>query len=388
MALTIKNFFSWCKRHLLLVTLAVVAAIVVFGFVNIQILHMTSEPEFCAMCHPQKGRGPLAEVDSWEHSAHGEAGVSCLDCHGRPGVVGYVKAKLGGLKDTYMQLTISAEEKLQILSNPDKDLVPVAHCLFCHSDKGNQDYRQEHKYSMKLVEMRMLDDVVNPDFRLRKGLPDIMQDDFVGGTHFNHAFHMESFDFICRDCHFGITHDPMSKTERMNVCVACHTENKESSAPQLDNCVICHQAQVDMNKGVGAIGVTGEPGLMTAAGITCQECHTAVAQGLYRPSASTCTNCHDDSYVDVFKDWSQETKETQEQLQEMRITVEDALKEADKVKRDTAAPWALYQKGLSNLKLVRNDGTHGVHNRDYAEAILKSVEADFKKVLQSLERTW
>jgi len=134
----IKDFFSWCKRHIVLVTILCVVLITAFGFVNIQILHMTSEPEFCQMCHPSQGFGPLAEVDSWEHSAHGDAGVSCLDCHGRPGVAGYIKAKLGGLKDTYMQLTISKEEKLHILSNPSEELVPDYHCLFCHSDEGNQ----------------------------------------------------------------------------------------------------------------------------------------------------------------------------------------------------------------------------------------------------------
>ena len=95
---------------------------------------------------------------------------------------GYVKAKLGGLKDTYMQLTISSEEKLHILSNPDKELVPPEHCLFCHSDEGNATYREENKGLMKIVQMRMLDDVVNPEFRLRKGLPDVMADNFVGGT--------------------------------------------------------------------------------------------------------------------------------------------------------------------------------------------------------------
>ena len=114
----LKNVFDWCKRHIVIFTIISVVFVVVFGFINIQILHMTSEPEFCHLCHPAQGFGPLAEVDSWEHSAHGDAGVSCLDCHGRPGVVGYVKAKLGGLKDTYMQLTISKEEKLKNLSNP------------------------------------------------------------------------------------------------------------------------------------------------------------------------------------------------------------------------------------------------------------------------------
>jgi len=386
--MSIVNLFNWCKRHLLLVTLLAIAFVVVFGFINIQILHMTSEPEFCAMCHPKHGFGPLAEVDSWEHSGHGKAGVSCLDCHGRPGVVGYVKAKIGGLKDTYMQLTISSEEKLEILTNPKKDLVPAKHCLFCHSDEGNRSYREELKGKLKLVEMRMLDDVKNPEFRQHKGLPDVMTDTFVGGTHFDHSFHIASSDMVCADCHFGVVHRAQSKTDRMNLCLVCHSENQGSSAPQLADCKTCHEAQLAMNEGKGAKEVTGEPGYMYAADVDCVHCHTAVQKGTFRPTASTCVGCHDESYVDVFSDWSKSTKEELEKLREMRIHVEHALKQADERMRDTKANWETYEKGLYNLKFVEHDGTHGVHNRDYAEAILKSVEADFKKVLDNLNKTW
>jgi len=385
---SIKSLFDWCKRHIILVTVLVVLCVVVFGFVNIQILHMTSEPEFCHMCHPAKGVGPLAEVDSWEHSAHGDAGVSCLDCHGRPGVVGYIKAKMGGLKDTYMQLTISKEEKLEILKNPKEDLVPNYHCLFCHSDQGNKDYRDQHKYTMKIVKMRMLDDVVNPEFRTRKGLPDIMTDTFVGGTHFDHSFHIESFGFNCRDCHFGLVHNPTTKTDRMNLCITCHAENVGSEAPQLSECQKCHQAQYAMNEGKGAKGVEGEPSLMYGAGIGCQDCHTGVSKGIYRPSSSTCNDCHDPSYKEVFTDWAETTEKEVDALKEMRINVEDALKEADRKKRDTKEVWALYQKALYNLKLVRHDGTHGVHNRDYVEAILTSVRNDFRTIQDDLDKNW
>lgn len=382
-----KQFFAWCKRHYLLVTFLVVLCIAVFGFVNIQILHMTSEPEFCHLCHPAQGFGPLAEVDSWEHSAHGEAGVSCLDCHGRPGVVGYIKAKLGGLKDTYMQLTISKEEKLEILKNPPEDLVPAEHCLFCHSDEGNASYRKKVKL-MKIVRMRMLDDVKNPEFRQKKGLPDIMTDTFVGGTHFDHAMHLESFEFTCRDCHFGVVHNPKSKTDRMNMCVTCHKENEGSDAPQITDCQTCHQAQYDMNKGVGAKGIEGEPGIMWAAGTGCTDCHTGVESGIYRPSAETCTNCHDDGYVEIFDEWASETKAEIADLRELRISVEEALNDADRKKRDTKAYWEQYEKALYNFRLVRNDGTNGVHNREYAAAILKSVRNDFQQILNGLEQAW
>jgi nitrate/TMAO reductase-like tetraheme cytochrome c subunit len=364
--------------------------VVVFGFINIQILHMTSEPEFCHLCHPAQGFGPLAEVDSWEHSAHGDAGVSCLDCHGRPGLVGYVKAKLGGLKDTYMQLTISKEEKLEILSNPHADLVPSWHCLYCHTDEGNKTVRNTTKGPMKLVNMRMLDDVVNPSFRERKGLADIMNDDFVGGTHFNHSMHVENFDLTCRDCHFGVVHNPATATDRMNFCLACHAD-AGNDAPQISDCNVCHEAQLAMNEGTGVDGVEDVSGMMygDAADMTCTDCHTGVTKGVYRPSAASCTNCHkDEAYRDIFNDWEASTKASIEELKTLRVEVEAALLDADAAKRNTAEAWETYAKGLRNLKFVRNDGTNGVHNIDYTIAILKSVKEDFTKTKIQLDSVW
>ena len=385
-----RNLFDWCRRHLLLVTLAAILLIVIFTFVNIQVLHMTSEPEFCAMCHPAKGTGPLAEVDSWEHSAHADAGVSCLDCHGRPGVVGYMKAKLGGLKANYMQFTNSKEEKLEILSNPHADLVPSWHCLYCHSDEGNKKVRETTKGPMKLVNMRMLDDVVNPQFRLNKGLEDIMVGTSVGGTHFDHKMHIDNFELACRDCHFGVVHKPATKTDRMNFCLTCHAENKGSSAPQMADCAVCHVAQVDMNEGKGAREVQGSAGLMYAAGIKCTDCHTGVTKGVYRPSGTTCSDCHqgDSGYVEIFNDWSKETKAELAELSRQRVEVEHALKEADALHRDSKANWEPYQKALHNMKFVESDGTFGVHNNDYANAIIKSVKADFAQIMKNLEQKW
>ncbi len=385
----LKNVFDWCKQHIVIFTIISVVFVVFFGFINIQILHMTSEPEFCHLCHPAQGFGPLAEVDSWEHSAHGDAGVSCLDCHGRPGLFGYAKAKIGGLRDTYMQLTISKEEKLEILSNPHEDLVPSWHCLYCHSDEGNKTVRETTKGPMKVVNMRMLDDVVNPAFRERKGLADIMTDDFVGGTHFDHSMHIEEFDLTCRDCHFGIVHNPATATDRMNFCLACHADAGDD-APQIDDCTVCHEAQETMNVGTG-FGDMNIPSMMygEAADMTCVDCHTGVTKGTYRPSSSTCTNCHEDeAYNEIFKEWAAETKARIDMLKEMRVELEAELADADAAKRDTTEVWGTYSQALRNLKFVRNDGTNGVHNNEYAMAILETVEADFKKAFIQLDSVW
>ena len=385
----LKNVFDWCKQHIVIFTIISVVFVVFFGFINIQILHMTSEPEFCHLCHPAQGFGPLAEVDSWEHSAHGDAGVSCLDCHGRPGAIGYMRAKIGGLYDTYMQLTISKEEKLEILSNPHENLVPSWHCLYCHSDEGNKTIRETTKGPMKLVNMRMLDDVVNPGFRERKGLADIMTDDFVGGTHFDHTLHIEEFDLTCRDCHFGIVHNPATATDRMNFCLTCHADAGDD-APQVSDCAVCHEAQEAMNVGSG-IGDLDFPNMMygDAADMTCVDCHTGVTKGTYRASSSTCTDCHEDeAYNEIFEEWAAETNARIDKLKEMRVELEAELADADAAKRDTTEVWKTYSQALRNLKFVRNDGTNGVHNNEYAIAILETVEADFKKAFTQLDSVW
>jgi len=68
--------------------------------------------------------------------------------------------------------------------------------------------------------------------------------------------------------------------------------------------------------------------------------------------------------------------------------VEAVLADADAAKRDTAAVWVIYERALRNLKFVRNDGTNGIHNNEYAIAILDTVEADLKKALVQLDSVW
>jgi nitrate/TMAO reductase-like tetraheme cytochrome c subunit len=217
-----------------------------------------------------------------------------------------------------------------------------------------------------------------------------MEETFVGGTHFDHTLHIEEFELSCRDCHFGIVHNPATSTDRMNFCLTCHAEMSED-APQVNDCGICHEAQLAMNQGAGVEGIEDTPSMMygEAADMTCTDCHTGVTKGIYRSSASTCSSCHDDeAYSEVFAEWATETDERIEKLKSLRIMVEATLLEADSAKRDTAAIWEVYQKGVRNLKFVRNDGTSSVHNNEYAAAILDQVEADFKQALKQLDSVW
>jgi len=225
---------------------------------------------------------------------------------------------------------------------------------------------------MKLASMRMLDDVVNPAFRERKGLADIMTDDFVGGTHFDHSLHIEEFDLTCRDC------------------LPCHAD-AGGGAPQMADCNVCHESQVAMNEGKGIAGIEEIPSLMygEAADMTCTDCHTGITKGVYRPSSTSCTDCHEgQEYKDIFDEWANTTKARIERLKTERIKVEAALLDADAAKRNTTEAWNIYTQAIRNLKFVRSDGSNGVHNNDYAIAILDSVEADFKKTMAQLDSVW
>lgn len=54
---------------------------------------LTNHPEFCASCHTIR-----PSVDSWKRSSHKD--VTCVDCHVRPGFVGFIEDKvLAGLGD-------------------------------------------------------------------------------------------------------------------------------------------------------------------------------------------------------------------------------------------------------------------------------------------------
>jgi hypothetical protein len=123
--------------------------------------------------------------------------------------------------------------------------------------------------------------------------------------------------------------------------------------------------------------------------MTCTDCHTGVTKGVYRPSSATCTECHEDEdYAGVFDEWAATTNARIEELKKMRIKVEAELIDADAANRNTAEVWVVYERALRNLRFVRNDGTNGVHNSEYADAILSNVETDFKEALVQLDSVW
>ncbi len=258
--------------------LIIFVLIVGWVFVSIESLHLTSEPEFCQNCHPDNKPGPYGEVYTWKQNIHAKAEVKCLDCHGMPGFTGYMKAKIGGLRDLTNFVLKPREHMTRILNMASTDphyaahLVPNDICLFCHTDSYNQKIRSEKLMSVG-VKFRKMDGVKNPEFRRSYGLPDILTEKLRGDIDPNHKKHLDK-DVNCVDCHLGVAHGGEFRNKvDLKRCAECHEKRaSEISMPDIKigsgdtaanfshknhtamfKCDECHMKLFQMKKGTAKI---------------------------------------------------------------------------------------------------------------------------------------
>ncbi len=304
---------DFVKKHTKLTILIIFALFAIYTFVSIEALHYTSAPSFCKNCHPEEKAGLLGEVYTWQITPHAKAGVECLDCHGKIGFIGYMKAKMGGLRDVYGEFFKSPEYKLEILRRSSESpkyaakLVPNETCLFCHTDSYNQKIRKET--IMKVVfTMRMVDGVKNPDFRTSKGLPDILTDNVSekAGIDPKHKTHHDK-GFNCVDCHLGVAHggQPVNKPKKQT-CFECHDKSRTAKTPDNYDCTFCHRSEESMipksaityGKGKTAVNFAHDTHAMISS---CKDCHIKLfpmQKGLTKmtfedhSTGNACFSCH------------------------------------------------------------------------------------------------
>ena len=240
-----ENARNFVAKNTKLTILIILALIAFFIFISVEALHFSSDPSFCKNCHPSDKPGPLGEVATWEKSIHAKAGVKCLDCHGVPGIVGYMRAKMGGLYDVYGEFIKGPEHKMHVLMST-KDpkyaaqLVKNDICLFCHSDAMNKKIRSERIMSIG-ISFRLVDSVKNPEFRTKRGLPDIVEEGVRPTTKVDphHKKHLEK-GINCVDCHARISHSGITGYRTsMPICFDCHAQKRAEklSPPADENCM-------------------------------------------------------------------------------------------------------------------------------------------------------
>jgi len=359
---------DFSKKDPLIFTLILAVVLVVGGFGSIQMMHATSTAEFCKTCHPKEAVEVRGEYYSFKRGIHSEAGVSCLDCHGAPGIDGYLNAHVvAGMRSLYHEIFTSEEQVIKDLTKFATDPKAAEHaaslesCVFCHSDDFNKKMRRD-KVIKVLGEFRFIDDVKNPEFREKFGRPDIMTEGPIG-VNPDHLKHYKA-GVTCFDCHLGIGHAGVKNHKpKMETCFKCHDENRNvAKVPANDNCAQCHTMQKGNQQGTYAKTVKGDKWYM--ADLNCTDCH---ADAFTLPTPETCAGCHDASYADIMKDIQSTYKQKLAQAQAVRD------KYAAQTKGMPAAKLAIYNEMKNILRVLENDGSKGVHNPEYFDQMFDKV---------------
>jgi len=207
------------KRSRAIVVAAVFAGAVALGGAAVP---LTNHPPFCATCHTIR-----PSYESWTASSH--KAVTCVDCHVRPGVEGFIEDKAyAGLKDVAIYLfgTPTAPHNLQAAVSSDV-------CLGCH------------RAVLRVSEIAVRD------------LPPPVRD---VGLIMSHRKHLEAFAKRgqgegCTTCHARVVHDKPIKgypivIPRGHVALdgkpyVDHPEGSRLRKAALADCVRCHDGKAE-----------------------------------------------------------------------------------------------------------------------------------------------
>lgn len=362
----LKNF---SKKDPLIFTLIIAVIIVAGGYGSLEAIHATSKAEFCKTCHPKESAEVRGEYYTYKMGIHSEAGVSCLDCHGAPGMQGYVDAHfVAGMRSLYHEIFTPEDKVIEDLTKMSTDVDVASHiasqdsCIFCHTDAGNKDMRRKRIIKV-LGEFRMIDDVKNPAYRTEFGRPDILTERTSAGVDPNHAKHYAA-GVRCLDCHLGIGHSGVKNIKpKMETCFKCHDSKRQPTMPANNDCAKCHTIQKGVQQGNYAKTVKGDKWYM--AQLNCTDCH---ADTKTLPNAQTCTACHDATYGSMLKDIQSAFTANLAKAKAVR----------DKLKAQRASMpegrLAIYNELNNIVRIAENDGSKGFHNPDYFDMMFAKVD--------------
>ncbi len=180
-------------------------------------------------------------------------------------------------------------------------------------------------------------------------------------------------------------------------CIRCHAEIKhqlgKTISPLETQCAVCHVGkhggEREMYLGRGGKGVANSPSAMFAHQVDCAGCHitptippedVAFKGQTFKTTVKSCSACHDESYEGLLDSWKEELASSLNEL-EPKLTRTGNLLVASGGKNSQAL--ALYQDAQYNYYFVRD--AKGVHNFDYAAALLKKADENLDRALALLK---
>jgi hypothetical protein len=178
------------------------------------------------------------------------------------------------------------------------------------------------------------------------------------GLSFAHRQHAVRQKLECATCHSNARrHGELTATKAS--CAPCHHRSSQKT------CGDCHGLQKTIFEG-GPIGDAKVPkDMMAEAGASCADCHLDKAKQVLRPDGGACVACHDEKYRTTFTEWR-----------------DGVVSRATEIR---AALHGLYKRTLTDpekaqvrrieeaLRMIDLDGSSGVHNYPYFDAVLTEL---------------
>jgi nitrate/TMAO reductase-like tetraheme cytochrome c subunit len=248
----------------------------------------TSSPPFCNLCHTMS-----PYYASWEVSPHGQAGVSCVDCHYEPGARSYVRNKIVGLSELVKTAT-NTEGYLPM------GVVSDLSCLRggCHVTAAIESEPILYKDRVSFTHKPHLEQTlrgVDTGCTLCHTMTQFEQHLSIDGEacflcHFKGRQDRPTAAGGCLDCHEtirdkltvgGFSHEGLITNPDSSSCMSCHQVVTFGDGEIKEECSFCHlQEFEELLKGeptdIHKLHVSGE-------GIRCSWCHEDVLHGAEAP---------------------------------------------------------------------------------------------------------
>jgi nitrate/TMAO reductase-like tetraheme cytochrome c subunit len=400
--------------------------IVTGGGVVVYVGHkLTEKPGFCAaMCHVMK-----ESVDSWRESSH--EGIICAECHNKPGPRGlWEGAVIAPVKESWLMITANYGHKPIAVDIADESCMRehchkmrllhgkasfkrvvfdhAAHleriidgkklkCVSCHSQMvmGTHMAVTEQVCFICHFKESLKETVPHGCPLCHEGPIDLVT---YKGMSFDHK-DAERLGQSCEECHSDISHgkgesnpekckacheeehpeekvrDAASMHESHVVvhnakCFDCHDEINHSIPSDFEvPCGKCHVSENAMYRGLDRGGDAIMPNKKAdPLGMDCIVCHTEDSE--YRVTEETCRMCHEGKKRRTIEDIE---IEFDKELVGARDAVSQLRSSLSKESKPSPKSALVADAAVSDLKLLEDDGSSGVHNIEYSKLIASNV---------------
>lgn len=200
---------------------------------------------------------------------------------------------------------------------------------------------------------------------------------------FMHLTHVTENKVECFECHQNIEHGikEMAATIEMD-CSRCHQNQ--------------HTVSQEMYMGMGIHGVKSQPSAMFKTNVDCNACHrydkiskagdTVRSIKVAKPEA--CDQCHDEGTGEMLVPaWQEATKEAYNELRDKLKGTKEKMEQSSGLKNAQIKEMRkLFEEAMVLSEFVRTDGSWGVHNFEYAEALMQKAGNNLSKINKIIEK--